>query len=62
MAIKTDYLGYQLDTLEWCSPRGYTVYYINSKTKHLIEGKGAKPESACADAQKKIQKKVSNEV
>lgn len=57
--LKTNYLDYQLDTLEWAKPRGYTVYYINEKTRHLIEGKGAKPESACADAQKKIQRRVN---
>jgi hypothetical protein len=58
--LKTDYQGYQLDTMEWNNARGYSVYYINQKTKHLVEGKGARPESACADAQKKIQKRVND--
>lgn len=57
--LKTEYMGYQLDTLEWMKERGWHSYYINEKSQHLIVGNGPKPESACADAQKKIQKRVN---
>lgn len=58
--LKIDYLGYELDELIrlYGADRKYEAIYINPKTKHLISGDGAKPESACASAQRKIQKHV----
>lgn len=58
--LKIDYLGYELDEVIrlYGDKIRYEAIYINPKTKHLIAGDGAKPESACASAQKKIQKHV----
>jgi hypothetical protein len=59
--VKTEYLGYRLDTIEWNPVKlGFNAWYIDMKNKHMIEGYGKKLESACADAQKKIQKKVND--
>jgi hypothetical protein len=59
--LKIDYLGYELDEVIrlYGDTRKYEAIYIEPKKKHIIAGSGAKPETACADAQRKIQKHVS---
>ena len=57
--IKADYLGYRIDVIEAWDDH-FEAQYIDYKAKHMIKGTGRNIESACADAQKKIQKRVND--
>lgn len=59
--LKTEYMGYQLDTIEYNGYREtgkWSAFYIDPTKRHMVEGQGAKPESACAAAQKNIQRRL----
>jgi hypothetical protein len=59
--LKVDYLGFKLDEVYrlYGEPERFEAIYLGGKT--LFAGVGAKPESACAAAQRKIQKHVRPE-
>lgn len=54
--IKTEYLGWKLDTIERVyKDDSWVVVYLGNKRASIVTGTGKKIESACAAAQKKIQ-------
>lgn len=58
--IKTEYLGFVLDTAERMYSTGeYFVCYIRKErkpTNNIVTAEGRNIEAACASAQKKIQR------
>lgn len=59
--LKTEYMGYQLDTIEYNgyrTPGKWSAFYIDGTKRHMVEGQGKNPEAACAAAQKTIQRRL----